>query len=258
MVSPPVPTPQSRHERRKLPRYQMALDVEFGPLEVTPQQSVDARLTKTVTIDLSLGGLCLYNDRAYPVGTPMRCVVTLPGRAESVTVLGTLAWFQRVDREDPGYRLGIEFTQVSERDRAALTALIDHPPTANGSRGKRVLLVDDDDELRQALKIRFESAGFQVLTAGDGLEAVKKGREERPHVIILDLMLPRLNGFEVCRLLKYDEKFRHIPVLLFTARCRREDQEMGRSVGADAYVTKPFNGKELIAKVEELLAAKRP
>ena len=144
-----------------------------------------------------------------------------------------------------------------EPDHAtALAALLEHPPAAQALSGKKLLLVDDDHELQLALKLRFQSAGFQVTTADEGLEALRKGREERPNVIILDLMLPNLNGYEVCRLLKFDQKFRHIPIILFTARSRREDMEMGHAAGADAYVTKPFNGADLIAKVEELLNAR--
>ena len=105
--------------------------------------------------------------------------------------------------------------------------------------------------------MRFESAGFEVITAGDGLEALRKGREEHPHAIILDLMLPHLNGYEVCRLLKFDQRFARIPIMLFTARSRQQDMELGSVVGADAFVTKPCSGAELIAKIEELLNGSR-
>ena len=126
------------------------------------------------------------------------------------------------------------------------------------SRAIRVLLVDDDDELCTALKLRFEAVGFHVSTAGDGLEALRKGREERPNVIILDLMLPNINGYEVCRLLKFDQKFRHIPIVLFSARSRQEDMALGRTVGADKYITKPVDGKALITAIEELIKKGEP
>ena len=249
---PPPPSWQGA-ERRRAPRYNIALDVSFGPVARAGTRPLADQLERTVTVNVSVSGLCLYSDILYPIGTTLFCALTLPGYAQPLDILGPVVWFQRVEREAHGYKLGVEFTALSKPDAAALQALFEHPPVVNGSCSKRLLLVDDDEELCLALKLRFESSGFHVITAGDGLEALRKGREERPHAIILDLMLPHLNGYEVCRLLKFDQKFHHIPIILCTARCRREDKEMGLAVGADAYITKPFSGEDLIAKVNELL-----
>ena len=259
MVTPPItPAPQPKgSERRRFPRYNVALDIAFGPVS-SSFDSVDEKLLKrTVTIDLSIGGLCLYSDFLYPINSQLSCLISLPGRDEPITVVGLVAWFQRTDQRAHSFKLGLEFVQLSEDSRSAIQALLEHPPEAGASRAKKLLLVDDDPELQLALKHRFESVGFQVITASEGLEALRKGREEFPHLIILDVMLPNLNGYEVCRLLKFDQKFRHIPILLFTARSRREDLQLGYAMGADACLTKPCDGKALITKVEELLAAKR-
>jgi len=258
MATMPLPTsPKNGSERRRFPRSTMALDVAVAPLaHGQAHPAPDAPREQTVSVNLSLGGLCVYSANRSPVGSLLACSITLPGRATPVDVIGTVAWFQKVDRESHSYKLGLEFAQVSPRDAAAIQSLCEHPPAADVSSSKRLLLVDDDEELRQALQLRFESSGFQVITAADGLEALRKGRTEHPHLIILDLMLPNLNGYEVCRLLKFDQKFHHIPIILCTARSRQEDLVMGESVGADAYVTKPFDGKALIAKAEALIAGK--
>ena len=258
MVSPrPSTPPPQLPERRRVPRHHLALDVAFGAAGTTQTPPAESQLEQTVTVNISLGGLCLYSDILYPVGTPLFCALTLPGRTAPLRITGTLVWFQKVDQKAHAYKLGIEFVRIAPEEAAALQAFFDHPPAAEASKSKRVLLVEDEAELRMALKVRFESAGFHVLTSGDGLDALRRGREEHPDLILLDLMLPNLNGYEVCRLLKFDRKFRHIPIILFTARSRREDMEMGRAVGADAYMTKPFNGSELLAKVDELLSAAR-
>lgn len=256
--SPLHASPKNGSERRQFPRYHVALDVAFGPVVSGGTRPEEHQLQRTVTVNLSLGGLCLYSDTLYPVGTRLFCTLTVPKRVQPVEAIGILVWFQKVDENANDSKLGIEFSDISTEDNAVLQALLEHPPAAQPTRSKRLLLVEDDQELRLALQLRFESSGFQVLTASDGLEALRRAREERPHLIILDLMLPHLNGFEVCRLLKFDQKFQHIPIVLFTARCRSEDVAMGREVGADAYVTKPFSGKDLIAKVEELLSERRP
>ena len=233
----------------------MALDVAFGPVTGAGSPVAGAQREHTVTVNLCLGGLCLYSDILYPVGAALCCAITIPGRAAPLEVSGTVAWFQRVEHEAHGYKLGLEFSGLSVEQRAVLETFFDRPLPPQAARAKKLLLVDDDEDLQRALRLRFEAAGFEVLTASDGLEGLRKGREEHPHLMILDLMLPQLNGYEVCRLLKFDQKFSHLPIILCTARCRQTDRDMGLAAGADAYITKPFSGEELMSKVEELLNA---
>lgn len=247
----PAPADPGR-ERRKIPRYAMALDIAFGPASGAAAP-LDTGLERSVTVNVSHGGLCLYSDVLYPIGAQVFCRVTFPGRAEPFEAVGAVAWFSRVERDLHAYKLGLEFTQLAPDHKAALDRLLSQPTVVSAARSKRLLLVDDDDDLRLALKLRFESLGFEVLTAANGLEGLQKGRDEHPDLIILDLMLPSLNGYEVCRLLKFDQKYRGIPIILCTARSRVEDAAMGYAVGADAFITKPFDGKSLIAKTEELL-----
>lgn len=240
-------------DQRRFTRHHMALDVAVGPLQTHGSSIVEAQRERTVTVNLSLGGLCLYSNILYPVGTSLSCVVTIPGRALPLELPAAVVWFQRIEHDAQGYKLGLEFRKLSAQQRAALKTFFDHPISPETAKAKKLLLVDDDQELQLALRLRFEAAGYEVLTANDGLEGLRKGREEHPHLIILDLMLPRLNGYEVCRLLKFDQKFHHLPILLFTARCRSEDRDMGLAAGANAYITKPCHGVELLAKVDELL-----
>lgn len=117
----------------------------------------------------------------------------------------------------------------------------------------KILIVDDEVDLVETLKFRLETVGYQVLTAYDGQDGLKKARNENPDLIILDLMLPKLDGYRVCRMLKFDEKYKGIPIILFSARVQESDIKMGEEQGADAYVTKPFDPKTLLAKIEELL-----
>jgi len=246
-------------ERRRFPRVNcaMALDVALGPALRDPSHQDDA-LQQTITINLSVGGLCFYSDILYPIGSQVFCRLSLPDRDAPLDVRGSVVWFQKVEREEHGYKLGVEFGELSSDATRALEHVCAMPPTASqGTRAKRLLLVEDDHEMQRALKLRFEAAGFEVITANEGLEALRMGRENHPQAILLDLMLPKLNGYEVCRLLKFDQKFSHIPIIVFTARSRREDMELGFAAGADAYITKPFDGKALIAKINELLTERR-
>ena len=240
-------------DRRKFPRRNIALDVAFGPMAADKRPS-EAQLDRTATVNLSTGGLCLYTDVLYPIGAELFCLLNLPDREEPMELVGTVAWFQRVSQDAHGYKLGLEFTDIRPEDCRLIERLVSDETAHPVTRAQRVLLVDDDDEWIQALKVRFESVGFRVMTANEGMEALSKSRDERPDLIVLDLMLPKLNGYEVCRLLKFDQKFSHIPIILCSARSRQQDMDLGYAVGADAYLTKPFPGNALLLKVDELLA----
>jgi DNA-binding response OmpR family regulator len=118
---------------------------------------------------------------------------------------------------------------------------------------KRILLVDDEVDLVEVVKLRLETVGYEIIPAYDGQEALDKARSEKPDLIILDLMLPKMDGYKVCGLLKKDPRYSGIPIIMFTARAQEDDEALGREMGADAYITKPFEPQALIAKIKELL-----
>jgi len=118
---------------------------------------------------------------------------------------------------------------------------------------KKILVVEDEAELTEAIQIRLEQAGYEVLTAYDGQEALENARAENPDLIVLDLMLPKMDGYKVCRMLKFDEKYKKIPVVMLTARAQEKDEDLGYEVGANAFITKPFKYQVLLAKIAELL-----
>ena len=120
---------------------------------------------------------------------------------------------------------------------------------------KRILVVEDEEDLRKMLKFRLEGLNYEVSEAGDGLEGLNKARTTKPDLIIMDLMLPKMDGYKVCGLLKPDARFSRIPIIMFTARAQEKDKEMAKEVGADAYITKPFEPEVLVGKIEELLAS---
>ena len=118
---------------------------------------------------------------------------------------------------------------------------------------KKILVADDEPDIVDTLKIRLEAADFEVITAYDGLEALNKAREEQPDLIILDVMLPKLDGFQVSRLIKFDEKYSGTPILMLTAKTQEKDKVTGLKMGADGYITKPYDPQELLRTVRSLL-----
>jgi len=116
--------------------------------------------------------------------------------------------------------------------------------------GKKVLVVDDDVKTVELVRLYLDRDGYQVLTAYDGVEALRLARESRPDLIVLDLMLPDIDGLEVCRTLRHESD---VPVIMLTARTTDQDKLTGLDLGADDYVTKPFSPKELAARVRAVL-----
>jgi two-component system alkaline phosphatase synthesis response regulator PhoP len=116
--------------------------------------------------------------------------------------------------------------------------------------GKKVLVVDDDVKTVDLVKLYLERDGYQVLTAYDGIEALRLARESSPDLIVLDLMLPDIDGLEVCRVLRNESD---VPIIMLTARTTDQDKLTGLGLGADDYVTKPFSPKVLVARVWAVL-----
>lgn len=120
----------------------------------------------------------------------------------------------------------------------------------------RILIVEDQAAIVNMVKIRLEASNYEVITAGDGQEGLEKARKEHPSLIILDVMLPSMNGYKVCKLLKADSKYNRIPIIMATARPQHELIKLGKEVGANAFITKPFEAQVLLSKIKELLSNK--
>jgi two-component system alkaline phosphatase synthesis response regulator PhoP len=118
---------------------------------------------------------------------------------------------------------------------------------------KKIMIVDDEVDLVETVRFPLEMEGFNVMVSYNGEDALNKAREESPDLIILDLMLPKLDGYKVCRLLKFDEKYKHIPILMLTAKTQEKDKILGTETGANEYITKPFEMDDLLEKVKAYL-----
>ena len=121
---------------------------------------------------------------------------------------------------------------------------------------KRILLVEDDPGAIRLVGYTLEQEGYEVLTAANGVEGLRKAREEEPDLLILDVMLPGLDGFELCRRLRADAQTAGLPVLMLSAKAQEIDKTTGLKMGADAYLTKPADPSEIVSRVESLLAQK--
>ena len=117
----------------------------------------------------------------------------------------------------------------------------------------RILVVDDEIYIVHILDFSLGMEGYEVLTALDGEQALERLKSDRPDLIVLDIMMPKLDGYEVCRTIKTNPETQHIPVILLSAKGRNVDQKMGFDVGADDYITKPFSPRKLVERINALL-----
>jgi len=119
---------------------------------------------------------------------------------------------------------------------------------------KKVLIIDDENFFIEPIKLFLKRDGIEVIVANDGLTGLKMARSENPDLIVVDLMLPGINGYQVCRLLKFDNQYRHIPILIVSARDTEHDQSLGKESGADRYLTKPIDPPVLAEEIQSLLS----
>ena len=117
----------------------------------------------------------------------------------------------------------------------------------------RILIVDDEADLLAVLRFGLEAEGFDVVSASDGEEGLKRAREDHPDLMVLDLMLPKLDGYKVCRALKFDERYKAMPILILSARSSEQDRQLAMSMGADAFIAKPYEMRDLVSRVRAKL-----
>jgi two-component system alkaline phosphatase synthesis response regulator PhoP len=117
---------------------------------------------------------------------------------------------------------------------------------------KKILIADDNENIREALTYLLEDEGYNLSMARDGAETLAKARDIRPDILFLDIMMPVMNGYEVCRVIKNDPDLKDIHVIMLTAKGQVAEQERGRSVGADEYIVKPFSPMEVLARIKKI------
>jgi two-component system phosphate regulon response regulator PhoB len=119
--------------------------------------------------------------------------------------------------------------------------------------GRKILIIEDESDVADLLTLNLRKGGFKVSTAADGAGGLRKARDDRPDLIILDLMLPKMSGLEVCKILKSDAATSVIPILMLTAKAEEIDRIVGLEFGADDYVTKPFSPREVMLRIRAIL-----
>ena len=122
---------------------------------------------------------------------------------------------------------------------------------------KKILLVEDEPHLVDMLRIRLQANGYDVICAYDGEEGIALAKKQKPDIILLDLLMPKIDGYQVCSHLKGTSRYAKIPIIVVTAKVHKPDQQKAMECGADAYIAKPFYPGDLLSTIREMLARKR-
>ena len=131
--------------------------------------------------------------------------------------------------------------------------ILEHEELRLGEVMKKILIVDDEQDIVESLKFVLETADYTCYCAYNGEDGLRLAKELVPDLIILDVMMPKINGYKISRLLKFDKKYKDIPILMVTARSQEEDKLIGEETGADEYITKPFEMEDVVNRVNKYL-----
>lgn len=232
-------------EKRAYLRIQTSLSGHFKAFGVSDDSF------ETTVLGLGSEGLCFYSSFKIKENQGVEIGVQLPG-GRSIKINGVTIWSDKKDNSG-FFQVGLKFVKTGSEDEKVLMDFYKEKEAAGKKPKKKILVVDDEKDLVSLLSLHLKQAGYNVVPAYNGEEGYQKYQEEAPDLIILDLKMPKLNGFEVCRKIRREDKDTQIPIVMLTALQDDADRLIGKVVGAQRYLTKPFKMEELLKEVEWLM-----
>lgn len=206
---------------------------------------------EATVVNLGPEGFCLFSGSRIDTGQRVALEVQLSPE-KKITLSAVVIWSDQ--RSESGFfHIGLKAAKTGSEGEQMLSDLyFQKNPQAQKSK-KKILVIDDEKDLVALLSFHLTQAGYEVVMAFDGEEGYQKYEQELPDLIILDLKMPKLNGFEVCRRIRREKKDLQVPILMLTALQDDADRLIGKVVGAQRYMTKPFKIEELLQEVEWLM-----
>jgi|GEM_PF-641061 len=232
-------------DKRKHQRVDMSLSGRYK------MAAVAGDLFETTVINLSPEGLCFYSGVKIENGQRIELDIQID-QERHVRLAGLVAWSDKKN-ESGFYCVGTKLIKTGHDDEKIFIDFYEEKKAKNAKKKKRILVVDDEKDLVSLLSFHLTQAGYEVVMAFDGEEGYQKYHNQAPDLIILDLKMPKLNGFEVCRKIRREDKDTQIPILMLTALQDDADRLIGKVVGAQRYMTKPFKIEDLLKEVEWLM-----
>lgn len=213
-------------------------------------QSSPSSFFEATVVDVGGEGLSIVVKKPLKLGEVINLSMELDGHSK-VQLQTAVRWVNKMENGD--FRAGVEIIDAAMNDEIKFIQYYCQKMLTIVNERKKILIIDDEKDMVELLRIELEHENYSVISAYDGEEGLKKYHDEYPHLIILDLTLPKVNGFGVCRNIRWDKKDMKTPILMLTAKKEDADRIIGRVMGAQAYMTKPFEIKDLLREVEILL-----
>lgn len=208
---------------------------------------------ETTVLGLSHEGVCFYSNFSIKENQGVELTIRLP-EGKNIKVNGVTVWSDKKDSSG-FFQVGLKLIKAGTEDEKSFMDFYKEKEAAGKKPKKKILVVDDEKDLVTLLSLHLRQAGYNVVPAFNGEEGYQKYQEEAPDLIILDLKMPKMNGFEVCRKIRREKKDTQIPIVMLTALQDDADRLIGKVVGAQRYLTKPFKIEDLLKEVEWLMPA---
>lgn len=209
---------------------------------------------EATVVNLGTEGICFLFQGKLEATAEIELQIQLDTH-ETVTLKARVVWLESL-KERRQSMAGVKIIDATQEDEEKFIKFYCHNVLIAPKSKPKILIIDDEKDMVSLLRIELEQQNYIVLCAYDGLEGYDTFLKERPDLIILDLMLPKLNGYSVCRKIRNEEKNFQVPILMLTAKKEDEDRIIGRVIGAQKYMTKPFEIQYLLKEIHGLLNQK--
>jgi CheY-like chemotaxis protein len=232
-------------EKRNYPRFNVQLSAQYRTLR-SPEEPL-----RVTVMDIGAEGMRFESDELFDIGQVLELHVALNDEEKTFFKVEVM-WLTRA--EEGKYNIGVKIVDGGRGDQARFIRYYCEKMLSLSSQGpKKILIVDDEPDMVRLLQIELEKESYDVILAYDGEEGYEKYMNEHPNLIILDMTMPKMNGRAVCRKIRMEQGDSETPIVMLTAKGDEADKIIGRVVGAQKYITKPFDMQELLTTVEGLL-----
>lgn len=230
-------------ERRRTPRLDLQLPSHYRP--VSEHRSV----YQATVVNVGGNGLCFVSSTRFKPDAEIELQINLRTH-QVVTIKTKVIWIRPLGKMT--YKVGVKIINATREDEEEFIRFYCHQVLILPRSRNRILIIDDEKDMVELLKIELEQQDYEVVCAYDGQDGYEKFLKEKPDLVILDMMLPKLNGFALCRKIRWESNDVQTPILMLSAHAQDEDRIIGRVIGAEKYMAKPFNTDELLSEIKKL------
>ena len=233
------------NERRHSSRFNVDLSARYRIMDA-PEV-----IYRTTVVNVGGEGVCFVAFHPMKYDTEIELQINLHGR-EKIAIKTKVAWVKSI-KDNKEFLIGVKIIDANQKDEKKFIKFYCHQILIAPKSEYKILIVDDERDMVNLLKKELEQKKYTVVCAHDGLDGYDKFLQEKPDLVLLDLMLPKLNGYALCRKIRRENKDLQTPIVMLSAKKEDEDRIIGRVIGVEKYITKPFDTEEVLEEIEMLL-----